>query len=140
MGGDAGSKKGKKGADKGIDGTITFLDDNTDKPKRVLVQVKSGKVSSRDIRDLVGTVKREKAAMGVFLTLEESSQPMRTEAASAGFYHSPGWNRDYPMIQIVTVEELLQGATVNMPQQGNVTFKQAGKVQEDGPEQLSWLK
>lgn len=140
LGGDAGSKKGKKGADRGIDGTITFLDDSTDKPKRVLVQVKSGKVSSRDIRDLVGTVKREKAAMGVFLTLEESSQPMRTEAASAGFYHSPGWNRDYPMIQILTVEELLQGAKVDMPQQGNVTFKQAGKVQEDGPEQLSWLK
>ena len=140
LGGDAGSKKGKKGADQGIDGTITFLDDNTDKPKRVLVQVKSGKVSSRDIRDLVGTMGREKAVMGVFLTLEEASKPMRTEAAAAGFYHSPGWNRDYPMIQILTIEELLKGAKVDMPQQGNVTFKQAGKMKEDGPEQLSWLK
>ena len=140
LGGDAGSKKGKKGADQGVDGTITFLDDNTDKPKRVLIQVKSGKVSSRDIRDLVGTIEREKAAIGVFLTLEDSSKPMRTEAASAGFYHSPGWNRDYAMIQILTIEELLKGAKVDMPQQGNITFKQAGKVKGDGPEQLSLLE
>ena len=88
-GGQKGSKKGKKGADKGIDGVITFIDDNTGKPKRIIVQVKSGKVNSGVIRDLVGTVGREKAAMGILITLEDPTKPMITEAASAGFYHSP---------------------------------------------------
>ncbi len=42
----------------------------------------------------------------------------------AGFYHSPGWNEDYPRIQILTVEELLRGAGVKMPPPFG-TFKQA---------------
>jgi len=133
-GGEAGSKQGKKGADKGIDGIISFIDDNSGQPKRAIIQVKSGKVGSGQIRDLVGTIKREKAAMGVFITLEEPSKPMITEAASAGFYHSPGWNQDYPMIQILTIAELLKGKGINMPPT-SVTFKQAAKVKESGPHQ-----
>ncbi|MCB9419346.1 MAG: restriction endonuclease [Ardenticatenaceae bacterium] len=129
-------KKGKKGADKGIDGTITFMDDNTGRPKRIVVQVKSGKVGSGQIRDLVGTVDREKAVMGVFITLETPSKPMLTEAASAGFYHSPGWNQNYPKIQILTIEALLNGSQVQMPPTG-MTFKQAQRVQEPGPQQKS---
>jgi DNA modification methylase len=130
LGGQEGSKVGKKGSDKGIDGVITFIDDKTGKPKRVLVQVKSGHVKSGDIRDLVGTIKRETATMGVFITLEPPSKDMVKEALSAGYYHSPGWNQDYPCIQIVTIEELLdktRRAEVKMPPQFG-TFKQAQKV------------
>lgn len=134
-GGTKGSKKGKKGADKGIDGIINFIDDNSKKGKRILVQVKSGKVSSRDIRDLVGTVNREKAAIGVFITLESPSKPMSKESATAGFYHSPGWNQKYPKIQILTIEQLLNGQEVQMPPAG-MTFKQAQKVKETGASQL----
>jgi site-specific DNA-methyltransferase (adenine-specific) len=134
LGGKEGSKVGKKGSDKGIDGVITFIDDAYSKPKRVLVQVKSGHVKSGDIRDLVGTLKREEAAMGVFITLEEPSKEMVKEALSAGYYHSPGWNEDYPTIQILTISELLKGARVKMPPQYG-TFKQAQKVQQKEAEQ-----
>lgn len=134
LGGEQGSKTGKKGADKGIDGIITFVDDGTGKPKRALIQVKSGKVSSRDIRDLVGTVEREKAVMGVFVTLEEPTRDMQTEAVTAGFYHSPGWNRDFQKIQILMVEQLLRGEGIDMPPTA-VTFKQAERVKEEGPVQ-----
>jgi hypothetical protein len=50
-------------------------------------------------------------AIGVFITLEEPTKPMRDEAVSAAFYHSPGWGQDYPRIQILTIEELLHGAS-----------------------------
>jgi len=133
-GGEQGSKQGKKGADRGIDGVVTFIDDATGKPKRILVQVKSGKVSSRDIRDLVGTVKRESAAMGFFLTLEAPTRDMTTEAVSAGFYESPGWNQRFPKIQILTIDELLKGVAPQMPPTG-MTFKQAQRVKEEGPQQ-----
>jgi site-specific DNA-methyltransferase (adenine-specific) len=93
LGGESGSREGKKGSDKGIDGVIGFIDDNTGKAKRVLVQVKSGHVKSGDIRDLKGTIQREQAAIGVFITLEPPSKDMITEADSAGFYHSLGWAR-----------------------------------------------
>ncbi|MEP0761714.1 MAG: restriction endonuclease [Chloroflexota bacterium] len=132
LGGEAGGRTGRRGADRGIDGLITFIDDNTARPKRIIVQVKSGKVKSGDIRDLKGTVQREKAAMGVFITLEPPTREMVTEAVSAGFYRSPGWGRDYPRIQIRTIEELLDGAGIEMPL-SSVTFKQAGRVKDEGP-------
>jgi site-specific DNA-methyltransferase (adenine-specific) len=131
-GADVGSKRGKKGADRGIDGVITFIESETDKAKRLLVQVKSGKVSSRDIRDLVGTVKREKATIGVLITLQEPTKAMLTEAATAGFYRTQ-WG-DHPVIQILTIEELLKGKKLNMPPQHG-TFKQARRVLKEGPQQ-----
>lgn len=129
LGGKNESREGKKGSDKGIDGIAAFVDDTTGKAKRVIVQVKSGHVKSGDIRDLVGTVQREQAALGVFITLEEPTRDMITEAVSAGFYHSLGWNRDYPRIQILTIEELLHGARIQMPFQLEV-FKQAQRIKQ----------
>lgn len=126
LGGDAGSKRGKKGADKGIDGVINFMDGAKGETQRVIAQVKSGHVSSRDIRDLAGTIWREKAAMGVFITLDNPSQSMLTEAATAGFYHSRLWGRDYPKLQILTITDLLAGAKVDMPTAYG-TFQQAPK-------------
>lgn len=133
LGGRGDGREGRKGADKGVDGIISFVDDSSGKAKRVVVQVKSGKVNSSHIRDLVGTVQREKAPLGIYITLEEPTSKMLQEAASAGVYHSPGWNRDYPRIQIVTVQQLLDGATVKLPPSA-VTFKQAGKVLKEGDE------
>lgn len=134
LGGEGEGKQGKKGSDKGIDGVITFIDEASGKPKRVLVQVKSGKVKSGDVRDLRGTVDREGAALGVFITLAKATRDMEAEAAAAGFYHSPGWKRDYPKLQILTIADLLNGADVKMPP-ASITFKQAQKEQGEGGEQ-----
>jgi len=134
LGGYDGSKEGKKGSDKGIDGVIPFMEVGS-KREKVIAQVKSGHVKSGDIRDLRGAVDREKAAIGVFITLESPSRDMITEAASAGFYESPGWGKKYPKIQILTVEDLLHhNASVQMPPVHG-TFKQAERVQEEGPQQ-----
>jgi site-specific DNA-methyltransferase (adenine-specific) len=108
---------------------IKIVDDASGKPKRVLIQVKSGKVKSGDIRDLVGTVQREAAQIGVFLTLEDPSRDMLTEAASVGVYRSKGWGRDFPKLQILTVAELLHGAEIKMPP-AHGTFKQAQRLGE----------
>lgn len=133
LGGQEGSKVGKKGSDKGVDGSINFVDDGSGKSKRVVVQVKSGHVKSGDIRDLVGTVQREDAAIGVFITLEPATKDMRAEAASAGFYHSPGWGKDYARVQILSIADLLLGVEVRMPPQYG-TFKTAQRVQQVKPE------
>lgn len=121
------SKTGKKGRDRGIDGAIFFIDDHARDPKSILVQIKSGRVKSGDIRDLRGTIDRERAAMGVFVTLEDPTRDMVAEAASTGFYRSPGWNKDYPKLQIVTIEDLLSGGEIKMPP-ATITFKQAEKA------------
>jgi site-specific DNA-methyltransferase (adenine-specific) len=136
-GGDGG-RAGKKGADRGIDGIINFIDDKSGQPKSIIVQVKSGGVSSAHIRDLVGTIDRTKAAMGLYITLDESTGPMRKEAAQAGFYHSELWEQDYPRVQILTINELLNGARVQMPPTGgaaDLTFKRAQRQKKDDAEQ-----
>ena len=73
------------------------------------MQVKNGHVNSGLIRDLAGTLERENAAIGVFVTLEEPSKDMQREAASADFYVSELWQKSSPKIQILTIEELLSG-------------------------------
>ena len=94
------------------------------------MQVKSGHVKSGDIRDLHGTLDREGAAIGVFITLENPSRDMEAEAAAAGFYHSPGLDKDYPKLQILTIADLLNGDEVKMPPASN-TFKAAQKVKAE---------
>ncbi len=127
----------KKGADKGIDGVIHFIDDPTSKPKRVTVQVKSGHVHVKDIRELKDVASQE--AMGIFITLEPPTRDMQVEAVAAGYYHSPIWDKDYPKIQILTIEELLHGKTIDMPlqTQTSVTFAKAQKISKKEGEQKS---
>jgi len=63
---------------------------------------------------------------------------MTAEALDAGYYHSPIWDKDYPKIQILTIEELLQGKTVDMPPQTqtSVTFAKAPRVSKKEGKQL----
>jgi hypothetical protein len=116
----------KKGADKGIDGRIYFhVGDG--RTHQIVLSVKAGHVSVSHVRDLRGVMERERAEMGVLISLEESKVPMRKEAASAGFYSSP-WGT-HPRLQLITVEDLLTGKAINRPPaQTSVTFKRAPKA------------
>src|SRR5437763_7736395 len=75
----------KKGADTGIDGILRFRDDNTE-PKKNVIQVKSGKLTLSAVRDFAHVIDREKATLGLFISLEEPTKPMRQEADKMGFY------------------------------------------------------
>lgn len=118
----------KKGADRGIDGRIYFHDDpKRQATKQVILSVKSGGVSVKDVRDLRGVLDREKAQIGVLITLEEATKPMRAEAAGAGFYDSP-FGGKHARLQVTTIKELLDGRRIDYPpsgQQVDVTFKRA---------------
>ena len=123
-------EQGRRGADRGIDGVVYFIDGPRRSPQKAIVQVKSGKVSSPLIRDLKGTVEREKAALGLFITLEEPTRDMRTEAVSAGFYHSNVWQRDFPKVQVRTVAELLDGRAFELPQHPSM-YQPAQRVERE---------
>ncbi len=124
-------KQGKKGSDRGVDGVLTFIDDPRAKPKRALVQVKSGHVRPGDVRDLRGTLEREQSPIGVLITLEAPTREMEREAVAAGVYRSPLTQREYPKLQIVTVDELLNGKEIQVPIT-RTTFKQAGRARQGG--------
>jgi len=126
----------KKGADQGIDGVIPFVDDHTGRIKRCIVQVKSGHVSSATIRDLKGTI-QGRAELGLLMTLDSPSQAMKTEALEAGFYQSPGWERAYPRIQIVTIESLLTGTRPELPPGRLPPYAKAQRMPAPASRQMS---
>lgn len=126
----------KKGSDQGIDGRLYFHDEpQGGTTKQIVLSVKSGHVTVSHVRDLRGVIEREKAELGVLVTLAEATKPMRSEAASAGLYKSP-WGT-HPRIQILTIEELLEGKGIDYPHPVNVTFKRAPRAEAPLPEQLT---
>jgi len=110
--------KKKKGADGGVDGVIRFVEERGTAGK-VVVQVKSGNVGVKDIKDLRVTMKNVGAQIGVFATLEEPTKPMRVEAAMEGKYRSDTWQAEFPAVQLLTVAELLHGKRPNHPPSGS---------------------
>lgn len=123
----------KKGSDQGIDGRIYFHDEpRKGKTKQIVLSVKSGTISVRDIRDLRGVMEREEAEIGVFITLQRPTKPMRQEAAGVGLYTSP-WGK-HPRLQILTIEELIEDKGIDYPpsRQVDVTFKKSPRVKRGG--------
>ena len=124
----------RKGADSGIDGYINFFDDNSGKAKRIVVQVKSGHVTRNQIATLKGDMEREKAEIGLFITLQPPTGPMEAEATSVGFYtpeHYP--DSQFPRIQILTIEELLAGKRAEYPRLApEATFRRAPRRRSTG--------
>jgi site-specific DNA-methyltransferase (adenine-specific) len=120
---------GKKGADRGIDGNVYF-----GKTSRAIVSVKAGEnVSVAMIRDLRGVIEREKAEIGIFLTLTPPTRPMVTEAAGGGQFEMEGFP-PVPRLQIVTIEEALRSRdrAVKLPARRNDTFRKAAREEDDG--------
>ena len=119
----------KKGADHGIDGKILFRDDpNAAKPEQIIIQVKGGKTGVKDVRDLRGVLDREKAAIGVLISLQSSTGPMDAEAASVGFYEHKTNKQKFPRLQLRTVKELMDGKGIERPTSAaslDETFKKA---------------
>ena len=119
---------GRKGADRGIDGLL-YIEVGKNRTEKVIVQVKGGvNVARANIATLKGDVDREKAAIGLFVTLAEPTKEMVKEAVGAGYYESPH-HGTVPKIQILTVEDLLAGQKPQLPDlsRGEQTFKKARK-------------
>jgi site-specific DNA-methyltransferase (adenine-specific) len=131
------AKDHKKGADiRQLTYYINFFDDKCGKAKQVIVQVKSGYVGVNHVRDLKGLMEREKAAIGVLITLREPTKPMHTEAAGAGFYESKEFPGRYPRLQILTIAELLGGKKLEYATRRVETFAKAGRKTKTEQENL----
>jgi DNA modification methylase len=104
----------KKGADTGIDGYTYYMDEK-DKIKKAIISIKGGHNANVSmIRDLGHVIDREKADIGIFISIDEPTRPMTEEAAMKGFYHSP-LGRNYPRLQILTIAQILDGKRPDIP-------------------------
>ena len=98
-------KGGQKGADQGIDGVL-WVQGSARKDDRCIIEVKGGKVGSEQVRSLKGAMDRTGAPMGILVTLNEPTGPMRETAASYDHWETE-WG-PVPRVQIVTIRQLLE--------------------------------
>lgn len=117
-------KGGRKGADGGVDGYLYFKPDGKSVEKAVISVKGGGNVGVAMIRDLIATIEREKAKIGVMLTLEDPTTIMRREATGAGLYASPMHGK-FEKIQILTIEDLFAGKKPHLPWIDPSVFKKA---------------
>ena len=104
----------KKGADGGIDGLLYFRPDGR-RTEKALISVKGGQnVGVTMIRDLHSAMEREKAPIGIFITAAPPTAPMLREAAAVGRF-TDEFDRSWPRLQILTLEELFQGKRPALP-------------------------
>ena len=121
LGGTSRGGESRKGRDRGVDGVIAFPEMDPEQPKptpdykQVIISVKGGATGPAHVRELAGTVEREKAAIGVLVVTQPPTREMVREAASAGLYRSTWDGATYPKLQILTAAEVVQGGRVAMP-------------------------
>jgi site-specific DNA-methyltransferase (adenine-specific) len=133
-------KEYKKGSDRGIDGLINFVDAPGDY-KRAVISVKGGITTPGNaLRDLRGTMEREKAVSGILITLAPPTGPMKREMADAGRWNSTLHpDRSFPVLQVLTAQDLLDGKLPELPTWGMDAGARAKKVDMKSPEQGSLL-
>lgn len=142
-------KVAKKGGDRGLDGVLLFRDDpKATRSHRMIISVKGTEtVNPAMIRELRGTLEREKAKLAAFLCLTPPTDGMRKEAKAAGRYVSDFF-KPVDRIQILSVEDIFAGVDLQVPGT-NTTHRSvpppgtAGSTLElnfDGPKKLAKTK
>ncbi|MCK9211687.1 MAG: restriction endonuclease [Ignavibacteriaceae bacterium] len=122
----------KKTGDGGYDGYITFQKPNKEKGI-ILIEVKSGKVNVKNIREFIQVAAKQEADIGVFVCFEETvTKEMLRESKLQGYFMNDHFPGSYPKLQIISVEQLLNGEEIKMPNIALTTFKPSlnGKVKE----------
>lgn len=118
----------KRTADGGWDGHITFDKPDEKVKGTVLIEVKSGNVNVKNIREFIQVINKREADVGVFVCFNEQvTQPMLKEAKQQGYFDEKHFGTRIDKIQILTVEDLLDGKEINLPMglYKKTTFKSA---------------
>ena len=124
----------KKGADGGVDGVAYFLVSNTENGKAIF-QVKSGGANRSTIATLNSDRQREKAEFGILITMDKPTAPMLKEVVAAGKYKHPLLNREDDRIQIISIEEILEGKRIELPMARVDMVKTAEEIIDDDRQQ-----
>jgi site-specific DNA-methyltransferase (adenine-specific) len=126
-------RPGAKGSDGGIDGVIEFYASPSEK-SYAIVQVKGGHVAPNDVKALFSDVMEEPSVTaGVFVCFEKYRKTVKNAATTKMFTDKIAKN-EWPIIQIMTIEEMLKG---NMPKLPNQVIQQGYKTKKLQPNLFS---
>lgn len=127
----------KKTADGGWDGYTTFTIDPKEKSDKVLIEVKSGNVNVKNIREFIQVVNRNKASIGVFVCYKaQVTKPMMQDAKQEGYFRQDLFGSKFDKIQILTVEDILENKEIHIPESNRTLFKSTSIAQEKKNNQI----
>ena len=129
----------KRTADGGWDGHITFDKPDTKEKGIVLIEVKSGNVNVKNVREFIQVVNKRNSDLGVFVCFKEQvTQPMLKEAKQQGYFDEKHFGTRIDKIQILTVDDLLEGKEINLPVglYKKTTFKEASVKETKSDDQV----
>ena len=133
-------KGGKKGADTGIDG-IVYLRTGKNQSHRGIIEVKGGEAVGVDVvHKLKSVIEREKALVGILISLNPPSKAAEKEAVAAGFAEvdmGTGTMR-LRRVQILTVEQLMTGARAELPIVDSTAFRRAPREETTSQPELDF--
>jgi len=121
--------KSKGGGDTGIDGLLYFKD-YQGKFHKAIIEVKGGGYQPKDVRALGRVLEREQAPLGVLLALEPPTSGMQSEAAALGKWKMPGSNREYPILQIYTIQDFFDKKSPDLPDTSETLKKAKRELRE----------
>jgi hypothetical protein len=98
-----------------VDGRIRFREEPGSQLQQVIISVKACHVAPAHVRELRGVVDREKATIGVLITMRKPSDQMQREASMADPYVSVYWGSKHRGIQLLTAEQIIKGRIVDYP-------------------------
>jgi DNA modification methylase len=111
-----GQPNAKQVGDKGVDGRIQFPSDTAKGVGKILVSVKGGQqINPAMVRELQGTVDAQQGAIGILILMKHPTPGMIDVANKSGTYTWPVTGKTFPRLQLLTVEQLLQGAKPDIP-------------------------
>lgn len=125
-------RPGAKGSDGGIDGVVEFFADPSNK-SYAIIQVKGGTVKVNDVKALYSDVENEPlATAGIFVCFGKYKTTAHNSASTKTFSDKIAGNK-WPVVQILTVEDVLAGV---MPKLPNQIIQQGFKTGRSQPELL----
>ncbi len=113
-----------------VDGVLGFVESGN-KKQRILVQVKGRNITPGMIKDLLKTIEKEEAVIGLLISLNRPILSIITDSVHAGSYESELWKKKYLKIQIRTVGELLEGKSFDIPPTYS-QLKKSSRVKKQG--------
>lgn len=125
--------KSKGGGDTGIDGLLYFKDYDGEF-HRIIIEVKGGGYHPKDVRSLKAVLDREEAPMGILIALQKPTKGMLTEAAALGKWKMPGSQKEYPILRIVTIEDIFNDIRPDLPDTSETlkTAKREKRTKQQG--------
>jgi hypothetical protein len=115
---------------------MNLRDEYSGEYKKIILQVKGGKVGVSQVRDLKGVLELEQAEIGVFLTLNKPTRQMQQEADDAGPLIDAQFPKQrFARLQLITIEEIFAGKKIAFPTWWSQdTFKKAARRRKTNPE------